>query len=167
MINETKMLFLEEFLDLGMDFHTSCLAAELTEEEEEMLADDEGFQRKVAISSAVLEKKLLIRHDEATSIAESRGQGQSAIQWRLGVVNPARYSGKDNGDSTFTGKVVINMISGEESQEKILECPECTSSAVREDEKEIWCNDCGHRIKKDSEYEKDNPFLRYAVIPQE
>ncbi len=156
---DRKLTLLRDFLALGMDFHTSCLASEMTEDEEDELVDDEDFQREISRNYALLERDLLKRHDSATKTAELRGSGMTAIQWRLEKLNPNRYSSKDKGEESFTGKVVINMVSGEEGKNKVLECPECTSHNVGESTTEVFCIDCNHRIKKDEE----NTFIRYEV----
>jgi len=156
----TKIIWLEENLDLGVGFHEACLASEMTEEEEDQLMEDEDFQRKLKRHYACLEIRLLKRHDEATAQAESRGTGMGALQWRLEKINPAKYSSRDNGDESFTGKVIINVVKGSDKEElnTILECPVCTSKNV--DEKAMRCLDCNHGAKTKEDF---SSFIRYEV----
>jgi hypothetical protein len=157
---DTKLMWLEEHLDLGVGFHEACLASEMTEEEEDQLMEDEYFQRKLHRHYAILEINLLKRHDEATKTAESRGTGMGALQWRLEKINPQKYSSRDNGEEGFQGKVIINVVKGSDKEdlEIILECPECSSRNI--DEKAMRCIDCKHSAKNKLEFDS---FLRYEV----
>lgn len=114
---EHKKEIILEMIRLGMDFHTACLASELTEEEEDEVMEDELFQRIVSRDTALLEKELLERHDAASSIGESRGSC-SGLQWKLEKVNPKRYGNKEKDGDSFTGKLVLNMVRGKSEEDK-------------------------------------------------
>lgn len=108
---------IKDLMRLGMAFEEACLASGLTEEEEDDLYEDEAFQRELRVEQAIAERDLLQRHNKATEIAEKRGQGQSAIQWRLEKLNPKRYSNKDTGeDGGAGGRVTINIVRGKKEE---------------------------------------------------
>lgn len=160
----TKEESVLQYIRLGMDFHTSCLASMLTEDEEDILSEDEAFLRQIDIEGAQLERGLLTRHDTASRKAEVRG-GTSALQWKLEKINPGRYSGKDKDSGMFNGKVSINVVRGGSADEdlKIIhECPECTSRNIGQSQKNksIWCKDCKHKVE---DREVDKSFERYEV----
>ena len=117
MYTEDQTELVLDFIRLGMGFTEACLAAGLSEEDEFELEDDLLFQRKVDVQKAIAEHDLLVRHNNATRIAEKRGNGQNAIQWRLEKLNPSRYSNKDTDDGgKANGRVTINIIRGKKEE---------------------------------------------------
>lgn len=117
---EMKKEMIEYMIRLGMDFHTACLASELTEDEEDEVMDDEKFQRIIAVNTALLEKDLLERHDSASKIGELRGSC-SGLQWKLEKINPKRYGNKEKDGDVFPTKLVLNMIRGKGKEDNEAE----------------------------------------------
>ena len=85
------------YVKLGMDVLQSAYICECTDTEIDVLEEDPVFQRRVKAQNALKEMELLQRHDNVIVEAEARGNG-GPIQWRLGIVNPDRYSGKEKSD---------------------------------------------------------------------
>lgn len=77
-------------IDLGLSFFKSCLCAECTEEEIEILEKDTQFQKNIEIKKSISEYNLLRKHDTALEVAKMKGNA-TPIQWRLSILDPGKY----------------------------------------------------------------------------
>jgi len=94
---------------LGMDFFSSALIAECTDEELEKLEEDTDFQKRIKIENAIEEERLLIKHNTAIEEAVIKGNA-SAVQWKLEKINSNRWGNKENNKTLLEGKVTVNLI---------------------------------------------------------
>ena len=83
--------FVIEFMKLGMDFSTACIAAECTPEMVEEIAHDEEFIQRKNFTLAKLEATLLQRLSDASSIAALKGDTKSTERL-LEILRPDRYA---------------------------------------------------------------------------
>ena len=80
-----------EFMKLGMDFDTACVAAEIPPEDKEALAADETFVGEVNFSLARKERELLEKLNEVAMANAERGETKQ-LERILELMNPNRYS---------------------------------------------------------------------------
>lgn len=80
-----------EFMKLGMDFHSACVASEIGAELEEKLAGDEDFISQVNFSLARKEADLLRKLNDVAEENVKRGETKQ-LERLLELMNPERYS---------------------------------------------------------------------------
>lgn len=81
------------FVKLGLDLYSSCILAECTDEEIKDVENDPDFLKRVEVCNIIAEKDLLKKYELAMDIAAERGNTEP-IKWRLGKLNPERWSDK-------------------------------------------------------------------------
>lgn len=80
-----------EYMKLGMDLESACVAAEIPDDEREELRADDGFVRTVNYHLARREAELLRRLNEVAEENAERGETRQ-LERMLELMNPARYS---------------------------------------------------------------------------
>jgi hypothetical protein len=80
-----------EFLKLGMDFDSACVASEIGTELKEKLAGDEDFVSQVNFSLARKEADLLRKLNDVAEENVKRGETKQ-LERLLELMNPQRYS---------------------------------------------------------------------------
>lgn len=80
-----------EFMKLGMDFDSACVASEIGGELKEKLAGDENFVSQVNFSLAKKEAELLQKLNDVAEENAKRGETRQ-IERLLELMNPERYS---------------------------------------------------------------------------
>ena len=80
-----------EFMKLGMDFDSACVASEINGELKEKLAGDENFVSQVNFSLAKKEAELLQKLNDVAEENANRGDTRQ-IERLLELMNPERYS---------------------------------------------------------------------------
>ncbi len=80
-----------EFMKLGMDFDTACVAAEIDGEFKDRLSQDEDFVNTVNFSLARKEKDLLEKLNKVAEENAERGDTRQ-LERLLELMNPERYS---------------------------------------------------------------------------
>ena len=80
-----------EFMKLGMDFDSACVASEIGTELKEKLAGDEDFVSHVNFSLAQKEVELLRKLNDVAEANAQRGETKQ-IERLLELMNPERYS---------------------------------------------------------------------------
>ena len=80
-----------EFMKLGMDFDSACVASEIGTELKEKLAGDEDFVSQVNFSLARKEADLLRKLNEVAEENVKRGETKQ-LERLLELMNPERYS---------------------------------------------------------------------------
>lgn len=80
-----------EFMKLGMDFDSACVASEINGELKEKLAGDENFVSQVNFSLAKKEAELLQKLNDVAEENAKRGDTRQ-IERLLELMNPERYS---------------------------------------------------------------------------
>ncbi len=83
--------FVIEYMKLGMDFSTACIAAECTPEMVEAMENDEEFIQRRKFALAKLEAELLQRLSDASAVASLKGDTRS-IERMLEIIRPDRYA---------------------------------------------------------------------------
>lgn len=83
--------FVIEYMKLGMDFSTACVAAECTPEMVEAMENDEEFIQRKKFALAKLEAELLQRLSDASSVAALKGDTRSTERM-LEIIRPDRYA---------------------------------------------------------------------------
>lgn len=83
--------FVIEFLKLGMDFSTACVAAECTSEMVQEMENDTDFIQRKKFALAKLEAELLKRLSDASAVASLRGETRSTERM-LEIIRPDRYA---------------------------------------------------------------------------
>lgn len=83
--------FVIEYMKLGMDFSTACIAAECTPEMVEAMENDEEFIQRKKFALAKLEAELLQRLSDASSVAALKGDTRSTERM-LEIIRPDRYA---------------------------------------------------------------------------
>lgn len=81
-------------IKLGMDIYKAYIVAECTEEEVDLLNNDDKFQNIIIQRQALQEYDLLLKHNVAMDLAEKKGNAKP-IEWRLKILNPEKYDKKD------------------------------------------------------------------------
>jgi hypothetical protein len=110
-----------EFMKLGMDLDSACVASEISPELKEKLAGDEDFVAQVNFSLARKEADLLRKLNEVAEENVKRGETKQ-LERLLELMNPQRYSKvtklshtMDNAGGTG-GKITV-CFEGEENNE--------------------------------------------------
>jgi hypothetical protein len=80
-----------EFMKLGMDFDSACVASEINGELKERLAGDDNFVAQVNFSLARKEADLLRKLNEVAEENVKRGETKQ-LERLLELMNPQRYS---------------------------------------------------------------------------
>ena len=80
-----------EFMKLGMDFDSACIASEIDGELKERLAGDEDFVAQVNFSLARKEADLLRKLNDVAEENVKRGETKQ-LERLLELMNPERYS---------------------------------------------------------------------------
>jgi hypothetical protein len=80
-----------EFMKLGMDFDSACVASEIGTELKEKLAGDEDFISQVNFSLARKEADLLRKLNDVAEENVKRGETKQ-LERLLELMNPERYS---------------------------------------------------------------------------
>ena len=80
-----------EFMKLGMDFDSACVAAEIGGDAKDRLASDEEFVSEVNFTLARKEADLLRKLNEVAEENAERGETKQ-LERMLELLNPARYS---------------------------------------------------------------------------
>jgi hypothetical protein len=80
-----------EFMKLGMDLDSACIASEISPELKEKLAGDEEFVSQVNFSLARKEADLLRKLNEVAEENVKRGETKQ-LERLLELMNPQRYS---------------------------------------------------------------------------
>ncbi len=80
-----------EFMKLGMDLDSACIASEIGPELKEKLASDEEFVSQVNFSLARKEADLLRKLNEVAEENVKRGETKQ-LERLLELMNPQRYS---------------------------------------------------------------------------
>lgn len=80
-----------EFMKLGMDFDSACVASEIGAELKEKLASDDDFVSQVNFSLARKEADLLRKLNEVAEENVKRGETKQ-LERLLELMNPERYS---------------------------------------------------------------------------
>ena len=83
--------FVIEYMKLGMDFSTACVAAECTPEMVEAMENDEEFIQRKKFALAKLEAELLKRLSDASAVASLKGDTKSTERM-LEIIRPDRYA---------------------------------------------------------------------------
>ena len=80
-----------EFMKLGMDFDSACIASEISGELKEQIAGDEDFVSRVNFSLAKKEADLLQKLNDVAEENAKRGETRQ-LERLLELMNPERYS---------------------------------------------------------------------------
>ena len=80
-----------EFMKLGMDFDSACIASEIGTELKEKLAGDEDFVSQVNFALAKKEADLLQKLNDVAEENAERGDTRQ-LERILELMNPERYS---------------------------------------------------------------------------
>lgn len=80
-----------EFMKLGMDFDSACVASEIGTELKDKLASDDDFVSQVNFSLARKEADLLRKLNEVAEENVKRGETKQ-LERLLELMNPERYS---------------------------------------------------------------------------
>lgn len=103
-----------EFMKLGMDFDSACIASEINGELKERIAGDEDFVSRVNFCLAKKEADLLQKLNDVAEENAERGDTRQ-LERLLELMNPERYSKvtklshtMGNGGST-TGKITVEF----------------------------------------------------------
>ena len=108
-----------EFMKLGMDFDSACIASEINSELKERLAGDEDFVSHVNFSLAKKESELLQRLNDVAEENAKRGDTRQ-IERLLELMNPERYSKVTKLSHTMNnsggagGKITVEFTGDEE-----------------------------------------------------
>lgn len=83
--------FVIEFMKLGMDYQTACVASECTPEMVKELDEDPEFLQMKKFALAKLESDLLKKLNKAAETAALKGETRS-IERLLEIIRPDRYA---------------------------------------------------------------------------
>ena len=90
-LEKKKVDLCVEFMKLGMDFDSACVASEIGTELKEKLAGDEEFVSQVNFSLAKKEADLLQKLNDVAEENAERGDTRQ-LERLLELLNPERYS---------------------------------------------------------------------------
>lgn len=90
-LDKKKVDLCIEFMKLGMDLDSACVASEIGPELKEKLAGDEDFVAQVNFSLARKEADLLRKLNEVAEENVKRGETKQ-LERLLELMNPQRYS---------------------------------------------------------------------------
>lgn len=108
-----------EFMKLGMDFDSACIASEIGTELKEKLAGDEGFVSQVNFALAKKEADLLQKLNDVAEENAERGDTRQ-LERILELMNPERYSKVTKLSHTMNnsggtgGKITVEFAGDEE-----------------------------------------------------
>lgn len=108
-----------EFMKLGMDFDSACVASEIGGEFKEKLAGDEDFVSQVNFSLARKEADLLRKLNDVAEENVKRGETKQ-LERLLELMNPERYSKVTKLSHTMNnsggtgGKITVEFAGDEE-----------------------------------------------------
>lgn len=124
--------FVIEFMKLGMDFSTACIASECSPEMVKILEEDEEFQHRKAFVLAKKEGELLERLNKASEFAAIKGDTRSTERL-LEILKPERYAKSAKVTHEFDAKnppkeVSISFVSGTSLANGEEEEPELVSA---------------------------------------
>ena len=103
-----------EFMKLGMDFDSACVASEIGTELKDRLSQDEDFVSQVNFSLAQKEVELLRKLNDVAESNAERGDTRQ-IERLLELMNPERYSKVTKLSHTMgnsggaTGKITVEF----------------------------------------------------------
>ena len=80
-----------EFMKLGMDFDTACVASEVSPEMKEQFNNDEDFVARKKFALSQVEVELLKRLQKASEFASMKGDTR-ATERLLELIRPDRYA---------------------------------------------------------------------------
>ena len=123
MINmkQKKKDMLVEFLKLGMDFDSACLAAEIDDDFKKELQYDDNFTHLANTAIAKKEVELLQKLEAIGEANAQRGESKQ-IERQLELLNPERYSKVTklshsmNGSGSSGGKITVSF-EGDDKEE--------------------------------------------------
>jgi len=107
---QVKKASILKYINVGLGPETAYILAGTTDKEKEELAADLSFQEFLQAGTAALEYELLQNVRKSMDMNIRVGKSDEA-RWLLGIINPARYSGKKE-VSVGAGSVTIKF--GEE-----------------------------------------------------
>lgn len=116
--DERKADMCVEFMKLGMDFDSACVAAEVKGEAKEALAADESFVERVNFNLARKEAELLERLNRVAEENAKRGETKQ-LERILELMNPSRYarvtklSHQMDNSGGSGGKITVEFADGE------------------------------------------------------
>ena len=82
-------------IKLGMDLYSSYIVAQCTQEEIDILDEDEEFIARIEFEQKLQEQDLLKQHSEAALLAGMKGNTHG-FEWMLGKINPGRWGQKQD-----------------------------------------------------------------------
>lgn len=107
-----------EYMKLGMDFDSACVAAEISGPDKEALSADESFVELVNFNLARKEAELLTKLNQVAEANAERGETKQ-LERILELMNPSRYSKvtklshqMDNSGGSG-GKITVEFADGE------------------------------------------------------
>lgn len=90
-LEKKKIDLCVEFIKLGMDFDSACVASEIEGELKEKLSADEDFIHRVNYNLARKEQELLQKLNDVAEENAERGDTRQ-LERLLELLNPERYS---------------------------------------------------------------------------
>lgn len=107
-----------EYMKLGMDFDSACVAAEISGADKDALSADESFVELVNFNLARKEAELLTKLNQVAEANAERGETKQ-LERILELMNPSRYSKvtklshqMDNSGGSG-GKITVEFADGE------------------------------------------------------
>ena len=113
-MKQKKKDMLVEFLKLGMDFDSACLAAEIDDDFKKELQYDDAFTHLANTAIAKKEVELLQKLEAIGEANAQRGESKQ-IERQLELLNPERYSKVTklshsmNGSGSSGGKITVSF----------------------------------------------------------
>lgn len=98
-------------IKLGMELYKAGLVVGCSEEDIEQLENDKGFKLKIEAYTAIAEKELLDKLEDAIDIAVDKGNS-SAIQWKLERIN-SRWASKEMNREPVPSNIIVNLVGKE------------------------------------------------------
>jgi len=110
MFLENKKEHILRCVKLGLNLYEAELITECTEEEIEILDNDDLFKKQVKQQKVLEEYDLLLKQEEAIIIATSKGNSAGA-QWKLERINANRWAGKESEENPFDDlELNVNLV---------------------------------------------------------
>ena len=110
MLLENKKEHILRCVKLGLNLYEAEIITECTEEEIEILDNDDEFKKQVKQQKVLEEYDLLTRQEQAISVAIDRG-GSAGVQWKLERINPSRWAGKEEGENPLDDlELNVNLV---------------------------------------------------------
>ena len=120
-MKQKKKDMLVEFLKLGMDFDSACLAAEIDDDFKKELQYDDAFTHLANTAIAKKEVELLQKLEQIGEANAQRGESKQ-IERQLELLNPERYSKVTklshsmNSSGSSGGKITVSF-EGDDKEE--------------------------------------------------